>query len=61
MTPQSSYSVIGVRHGGERTVISTHATREASERVVKLLAAGGDFRDIDIEGEYRKRGRRKKA
>jgi hypothetical protein len=61
VTPEPAYSVIGVRHNGERIVISTHAPREAAERVIRLLAPGAEFRQIHIEGEYRKRRRRKKA
>jgi hypothetical protein len=60
VTPEPGYSVIGVRRNGERIVISTHATREAADRVVKLLDPGAEFRRIHIEGEYRKRVRRRK-
>jgi hypothetical protein len=52
------YKVICVRAGGERLLISTHASQESAEVAVNLMRNCGDIGEIRIESQGR-RGRRR--
>jgi|GEM_PF-6645130 len=47
--PEDTFRVVGVKTNGERTVLSSHASREIAEQVLALIRCGSDFREFHVE------------
>ena len=49
MTPQATYRVVGVRHGGERIKLADRLTLDRAEYVQRVLADLVAFHELVIE------------